>query len=171
MEPSELRPPTAWALWPRWRRIAETIGWPRNVFSRCLKGSQPRRSIIACSLVFAAGLATIWLRSEMVVAKPIPEIVPRAEPLTDSDDARVAAAAITSLYGLDLAHSAALIERGLRDRRDAVRHAAVKVLAVQDGAWGEELRRAVEAISRDPDGGLSARLAGRVLRQRGQQKP
>lgn len=101
----------------------------------------------------------------------IPEIVPRVEPLTDSDDARVAAAAITSLYGLDLAHSAALIERGLRDRRDAVRHAAVKVLAVQDGAWGEELRRAVEAISRDPDGGLSARLAGRVLSQRSQQKP
>lgn len=122
------------------------------------------------------GISTASVDARVVYLKAlsnarVPEIVPRVEPLTGSENARIAAAAITSLYGLDLAHSAALIERGLQDRRDAVRHAAVKVLAVQDGAWGEELHRAVETISRDPEGGLSARLAGRVLSQRSHNRP
>ena len=48
----------ALALWPRESRADETRAFLR-------------RSIIACSLVFAAGVATIWLRSEMVGAQPI----------------------------------------------------------------------------------------------------
>jgi competence protein ComEC len=50
--------------------LAALAVWPRGSEADVTRASL-RSAIIACSLVFAAGLATVWLRSEMVGAAPM----------------------------------------------------------------------------------------------------
>ncbi len=50
--------------------LAALVAWPRIAETQAARG-RLRNAIMACALVFAAGIAVVWLRSEMVGAQPM----------------------------------------------------------------------------------------------------
>ncbi|MEL6543792.1 MAG: hypothetical protein AAFQ82_04145, partial [Myxococcota bacterium] len=94
----------------------------------------------------------------------VPTLAHTLTPLFEASDTPVAAAAVGALYGLPYDTAKDGLALAMNDPRDAVQHAALKVIAANDAPLPPPLRRAVSEVARSTQPGLAPRLASKLLK-------